>query len=103
MEFKCLDVTKDKLPNADLCLIRQVMQYLSNREISRLLKKTKRYGYVIVAEHQPEVDGIPNVDIPCGDSSRTILYGSGVYLDKPPFSVPIRQLAVQDFPTTDHT
>ena len=62
IEFKCLDIIKDKLPDADLCLIRQVMQHLSNREIVRLLKNTKRYRYVIVAEHQPEVDGIPNIN-----------------------------------------
>jgi SAM-dependent methyltransferase len=99
IEFKCLDITKDKLPDADLCLIRQVMQHLSNRKISRLLKNTKRYAYVIVAEHQPEVEGVPNIDIPHGDATRTSLYGSGVYLDKPPFSIPIKQLAEAGFDT----
>src|SRR5262249_6315737 len=80
-------------PDADLCLIRQVMQHLSNREISRLLKKTRKYAYVIVAEHQSEIDVTPNIDIQHGHATRVDLHGSGVYLDKPPFSVPVRQLA----------
>jgi SAM-dependent methyltransferase len=99
IQFECLDVTKDKLPDADLCLIRQVMQHMSNREISRLLKNTKKYTYVIVAEHQPEIDSVPNIDMPHGGSTRTTLYGSGVYLDKPPFSVKTRQLAESRFDT----
>jgi SAM-dependent methyltransferase len=99
IQFKCLDITKDQLPDADLCLIRQVMQHLSNREISQLLKNAKKYTYVIVAEHQPEIDSVPNIDMPHGGSTRTTLYGSGVYLEKPPFSVPIRQLAQSRFDT----
>jgi Transposase IS66 family/IS66 C-terminal element len=34
VEFKCLDITKGKLPDADLCLIRQVMQHLGGWEVS---------------------------------------------------------------------
>jgi hypothetical protein len=56
-------------------------------------EKIKKYAYVVVAEHQPEIDGIPNMDIPHGFATRIDLCGSGVYLDKPPFSVPVRQLA----------
>jgi hypothetical protein len=99
LEFRCLDITKECLPDADLCLIRQVMQHMSNREISRLLKKTQKYAYVIVAEHAPEMDGKPNIDMAHGGHTRTELYGSGVYLDKPPFSIPIKQLAETRFDT----
>ena len=97
VEFKCLDITRDNLPDADLCLVRQVMQHLSNAEISRLLEKIKKYTHVIVAEHQPEIDGVPNVDIPHGNLTRTDIYQSGVDLDKPPFSKPIKLLAETKF------
>jgi SAM-dependent methyltransferase len=99
VEFECLDVTKDSLPDAQLCLIRQVMQHLSNAEIVMLLEKIKKYAYVIVAEHQPEIDGIPNIDIAHGASTRTEKYGSADYLDKPPFCAPIKLLAETGFDT----
>ncbi len=98
IEFNCLDVTTDALPNADLCLVRQVMQHLSNAEISRLLRKLRKFPHVIIAEHYPEIEGRPNVDIEHGCSTRIDKHGSAVYLDKPPFSVAkVHQLAEAKF------
>jgi hypothetical protein len=82
-----LECGRRPMPNADLCLVRQVMQHLSNAEISRLLGKLKKYPYVIVAEHYPETEGMPNIDIVHGSNTRIEKHGSAVYLDKPPFSV----------------
>jgi SAM-dependent methyltransferase len=37
VSFKCVDIIEDELPDGDLCLIRQVLQHLSNAQISRVL------------------------------------------------------------------
>jgi SAM-dependent methyltransferase len=86
VEFVSLDITKDALPNGDLCLIRQVMQHLSNSEISGILRKVRKFPHVIIAEHYPEIEGTPNIDIEPGAHTRSGR-NSAVYLDKPPFSV----------------
>ena len=75
------------------------MQHLSNAEISRLLKNIKKYPYVIVAEHQPEIDGIPNIDIPHGALTKSICANRVFIWDKPPFSLSIMKLAETGFDT----
>jgi SAM-dependent methyltransferase len=97
--FQCLDVLMDDLPDADLCLIRQVIQHLSNAEIMTVVERiirSKKYPYVIVTEHYPApgVKARPNVDKPHGPDTR-IVDGSAVYLDRPPFNVPNLQLILE--------
>jgi hypothetical protein len=86
VEFVSLDIIKDALPNGELCLIRQAMQHLSNSEISGILKKVRKFPHAIIAEHYPEIEGTPNIDIEPGAHTRSG-ENSAVYLDKPPFSV----------------
>jgi SAM-dependent methyltransferase len=87
VEFKCLDITDDELPAGDLCLVRQVLQHLSNAEILRILNKLRAYKFVIVTEHVYSGPGLrPNVDKPHGPGTR-IPARSGVFLDAPPFCV----------------
>ena len=43
IEFHCRNIVEDELPDGDLCLIRQVLQHLSNREIERILNNVKKY------------------------------------------------------------
>jgi len=90
VRFECRDIIADELPAGDLCLIRQVLQHLSNAEIARVLENCRRYPYLIVTEHVPDdADGPePNVDMPHGPGIRLTL-NSGVYLDRPPFDVPV--------------
>ena len=87
--FECLDIINDELPYADLCLIRQVLQHLSNSQILAVLKNTKKYKYIIITEHYPSpfVQVIPNKDKPHGSDTR-IINNSAVYLDKSPFNIP---------------
>jgi hypothetical protein len=47
---KCADIIEDKLPEGDLCLIRQVLQHLSNRQISRVLANCTKFPYLVVTE-----------------------------------------------------
>lgn len=46
VEFRCTNLIDDELPDGELCLIRQVLQHLSNAEISRVLAKCAKYQYV---------------------------------------------------------
>jgi SAM-dependent methyltransferase len=88
VRFTHLNIVQDELPDADLCLVRQVFQHLSNDQIRRILGKLEKYRHVIITEHYPEpADFVAyNVDKPHGPGTR-LRNGSAVYLDKPPFSV----------------
>lgn len=88
VEFRCVNIVEDELPDGDLCLIRQVLQHLSNAEIKRVLENAAKYKYLIITEHypSPKKDFTPNLDIPHGPSVR-VQFDSAVVLDKPPFNL----------------
>lgn len=94
IRFCCIDITTaEPLPAADLCLIRQVFQHLSNEQIARVLRKLDCYRFVLVTEHHPSPHRpfVPNKDKPHGPDTR--LYDdSGVCLDQPPFNVAAREV-----------
>jgi SAM-dependent methyltransferase len=52
VSFLCADITTDPLPAADLCLIRQVFQHLSNAEIAKVIARLDTYlrGFARVSE-----------------------------------------------------
>ena len=89
VEFRRVNIVEDELPDGDLCLIRQVLQHLSNAEIQNILRNAEKYKYLVVTEHypHPKVAAVPNLDIPHGDSMR-LFFDSAVYLDKSPFDLP---------------
>jgi SAM-dependent methyltransferase len=93
VRFERRDIIRDELPDAELCLIRQVLQHLSNEQIARILANTAKYPYVLVTEHHPAAHALreKNRDKPPGEDVR-IYDGSGVYLDAPPFNVPVAGL-----------
>lgn len=62
LQFHSLDISTDKLPKADCIILRQVLQHLSNAEIAAILKKLSSYKYIILTEHLPLGDFIPNKD-----------------------------------------
>jgi hypothetical protein len=84
--FVRLDASVDEVPNGQLCLVRQVLQHLSNRQISGILSKLSGFGYVIVTEHHPLEARVFNSDKPHSGDTR-VVDGSGVFLDRPPFNV----------------
>jgi SAM-dependent methyltransferase len=86
-EFLCLDMTTDDLPQADLCLIRQVFQHLSNAQIISVLRKLQPFKYVLVTEHQWVHSRTPNLDKVPGPHVRE---RSGVFLSDPPFNQPCK-------------
>ncbi len=93
IRFACLDITQDPLPQADLCLIREVLQHLSNHEIAQVLQAVKQYRYVIYSDYQPAglTDFVPNRDIPHGHDTR-LWKNSAVCLDQPPFNLNVELL-----------
>jgi len=89
LEFLCLDLAKDDLPAGDCALIRQVLQHLSNNEVQQILKKLTHFKYVILTEHLPEGNFIPNAAIISGQGTR-LKKQSGVHLLAPPFNFKVK-------------
>jgi hypothetical protein len=88
LEFHCLDIAKDKLPIADCIILRQVLQHISNAEILNAVKKLINYKYIILTEHLPIGDFIPNKNIISGQGIR-LKQNSGVNLLKAPFNLKV--------------
>jgi hypothetical protein len=104
VQFKTLDIVSDDLPDGDICLVRQVLQHLSNRDIACVLPKLRRYRYVYVTEGQPLVRvGKPNPDKPASAEVRfdwRTGYGRGVELDESPWNLSIEE--VSRVPALEH-
>ncbi|WP_339650933.1 class I SAM-dependent methyltransferase [uncultured Maribacter sp.] len=90
LEFQCLDIAVDDLPNADCVLLRQVLQHLSNAEILSIVKKLPAFEYVILTEHLPEGEFMPNKDIISGQGTR-LKKQSGVDLLASPFNLKVKK------------
>ena len=90
VSFLCADITKDPLPHADLYLIRQVLQHLSNSEIAKVLANIGDNTPALITEDVPSNPMWFNVDKPHGPNVRYC--GSGVYIDRAPFSKPVLEM-----------
>jgi hypothetical protein len=88
VDFRRVDIIADDLPDADICIIRQVLQHFSNSDIARVLPKLSKYKILILTEPLPKTAFTPNLDQPTGVSSRMGRgIPSGVVLTQPPFSM----------------
>ena len=90
LEFRCLDISKDKLPKGDCAIIRQVLQHLSNAEVQNIANKLTSYKYIILTEHLPNGVFEPNKDIISGQGIR-LKKQSGIDLLKPPFNFKVAE------------
>ncbi len=88
LEFQCLDIAKDALPNADCAIVRQVLQHISNDEVKQVAAKLVNYKYVIVTEHLPDKDFTSNLDIISGQGTR-LKKQSGINLLMAPFNMKV--------------
>ncbi|WP_244156151.1 class I SAM-dependent methyltransferase [Maribacter ulvicola] len=88
LEFLCVDIAKEALPNADCAILRQVLQHISNEEVKKVANRLCGYKYVIVTEHLPNKDFTPNLDIISGQGTR-LKKNSGILLLEPPFNLKI--------------
>lgn len=95
VSFLQLDVVSGPLPKGDVCLVRQVLQHLSNGEIARVLARLD-YQFIYVTEGQPTISvGPPNPDKLAGYDVRfdcRVGGGGGVELDQPPYNLNIEEL-----------
>ena len=85
LSFICLDLAVDDLPMGDCALVRQVLQHLSNDEVKKILQKLTNYKYVIITEHLPMGDFVPNKDKISGQGIR-LKDQSGIDLFTEPFN-----------------
>ncbi|MBY8874820.1 class I SAM-dependent methyltransferase [Micromonospora sp. PLK6-60] len=86
IHFSVADAAVDPLPTADICLIRQVLQHLSNGQIAAILDRCRQFSAVVVTEHwpAPQVMTVPNRDKPHGPDVR-LDSGSWVDIAAAPF------------------
>jgi SAM-dependent methyltransferase len=90
LEFRCLDIAVDELPSGDCAIGRQVLQHLSNDEVGSILNKLTDFKYVILTEHVPEGDFIPNKNIISGQGTR-LKKQSGLDVSAPPFELKVKE------------
>jgi SAM-dependent methyltransferase len=94
--FLVRDIVNEQLPNGDLCLIRQVLQHLSNESIYKILIKLSKYKFILITEHYLPDEQIkqPNLDIPTGQATRANI-SSAIFLDQPPFNIKNLELVLE--------
>jgi len=103
IQFVHMDAIENKqYPEADLCIIRQVLQHLSNQQITDILQKLKHYKYVIITEHIPIHPKIKNGDKSANGYIRLQnRQTSGIFLDAPPFSLSCQTLLSYPYDDVD--
>jgi hypothetical protein len=88
--FGVADMTAATFPPADLILIRQVLQHLTNAQIEQVLRNleasTWRRALITEDVCDPANRPTPNVDLPTHSVRTRTPLGSGVFIDKPPFN-----------------
>ena len=88
VEFKVLDLIEDELPLGDVGFVRQVLQHLSNDQISRFVSRvSSSYNFLVVTELLPSLATFDhNVDKLTGPGTR-MGHESGIVLTSPPFNL----------------
>jgi len=90
LEFQCLDIAVADLPSGDCAIVRQILQHLSNTEVQAIVNKLLNFKYLILTEHVPEGDFIPNKDILSGQGIR-LKKNSGINLLASPFHLKVKE------------
>lgn len=90
LSFHCLDLAKDDLPSGDCAIIRQVLQHLSNAEVQQVLDKLVDFKYIILTEHLPKGNYVPNLDIISGQGIR-LKKQSGLDILASPFNFKVKE------------
>jgi hypothetical protein len=84
VEFVHMDITKDKLPNADLMIVRDALSALSYADIKLFLTNfyTSNIKYLLVSTHNKEKSYFKNIDTISGDWRATCLFDMPFNFDK---------------------
>jgi hypothetical protein len=90
IRFVATNIDGGDLPAGDICLIRQVLQHMSNAEIGRVLAAvTAQYPLVVITEHQPPRTKRRRYNVKLGHGyGNRLLRGSAIQVDQPPFNLP---------------
>jgi hypothetical protein len=96
--FRFMDMTSTTFPPTELILIRQVLQHLTNGQIQKIQKNIEAsiWRRVLITEHvsNPENNQAPNLDLASHTVRTRVALGSGVFIDKPPFSAAANRIAI---------
>jgi SAM-dependent methyltransferase len=86
--FEVLDLAQGRLPKGDIVFVRQVLQHLSNDQISQFIARVPlTYKFLVVTEHLPLHSNFKhNADKLTGPGTR-MGSESGVVLTSPPFDL----------------
>lgn len=95
LTFKCLDAINEKLPYAEVYIVRQVFQHLKNENIKKILSKIfkKKPLIVIVFEDVPTTNFKPNVDLKTNGFLTRHYINSGVDLTNLPFNFDFNKIS----------
>ena len=89
VEFRELDICKNKLPNGDIAFVRQVLQHLPNSNIKKFvynLNTFKPFKYLVVTEEMNySKSKDPNIERTSTSVMNYVFKGSGVEIHKEPF------------------
>jgi SAM-dependent methyltransferase len=98
VRFVCADLARDELPGGDLCVVKDVLQHLSNRSVQAFLEQLRhKYQLAVITNDTAHVDRTgwrtfwgrthmePNRDIPDGGYRP-------LRLTDPPFQLQAQQL-----------
>ena len=98
--FLVCDVVEDELPLGDLCLVSMVLYLLSDRDVKSVLRKLRRYRYVLITDGQPDVPPHlrRNVDKPTDRYTRSY-HGQGFWLELPPWTLPVTEVVSYRHPS----
>lgn len=99
VRFVQLDAVNDDLPRAQLVVIREVLQHLSNADILKLVSKLLSFDHVIISNHDSAKAARVNMDIPTGAATRAS-FGSALNLSAPPFNFEMQVLLESIDPQT---
>ncbi len=96
--FVVADLVEDELPDGDLCLVAAVLYLMSHVDAQRVLAKLRKYRYVLITDGQPALplEQRRNVDKQTDKYTRRDYYGTGFYLELPPFSLDVE--VVHEYP-----
>lgn len=102
VDFRVLDLAADDIPPADVVIIRQVLQHLSNASITAAMPKiTASCRFLLLSEHLPCGDSFPhNLDNRAPGLRLDV--NSGLVLTSPPFSLkPLEERCLCEVPAGD--
>lgn len=97
-------IEAESFPPADLCIIRQVLQHLTNDQIQNILSKTKSFKFLLITEHLPQNPQIINGDKSVNGNIRLQnKQTSGVFLDQAPFFLPAKTILSYSLDDEDYS